>query len=101
MRSGGSRQRRSDGCATLLHSHTHTHTCYCVVLACAYQAGIVSEQFLISLHFCCFKQRFYSLFTLVVEIVLFNVISAMFVESTMEAAAHISNLKRRERMQAS
>ena len=48
-----------------------------------------------------FEFRFYTLFTLVVEIVLFNVISAMFVESTMEAAAHISNLKRRERLQAS
>ncbi|CAE7494323.1 CACNA1B, partial [Symbiodinium microadriaticum] len=42
---------------------------------------------------------FYGCFTILVEIVLFNVISAMFVESTMEAAAHISNLKRRERLQ--
>jgi len=42
---------------------------------------------------------FYSLFTFVVAIVLFNVISAMFVESTMEAAATIAQTKRRERMQ--
>lgn len=42
---------------------------------------------------------FYSLFTFIVAVVLFNVISAMFVESTMEAAASIALTKRRERMQ--
>lgn len=42
---------------------------------------------------------FYSLFTFIVVVVLFNVISAMFVESTMEAAQSIALTKRRERMQ--
>eukprot|EP00931_Biecheleriopsis_adriatica_P054027 TRINITY_DN31757_c0_g1_i1.p1 TRINITY_DN31757_c0_g1~~TRINITY_DN31757_c0_g1_i1.p1 ORF type:complete len:647 (+),score=88.02 TRINITY_DN31757_c0_g1_i1:38-1942(+) len=42
---------------------------------------------------------FYSLFVFTVAIVLFNVISAMFVESTMTAANHLHLLKKRARMQ--
>jgi len=42
---------------------------------------------------------FYAFFTFVVAVVLFNVISATFVESTIEAAATISATKKRERLE--